>query len=247
MTVVTTTFYTDWVAADGFNKNWSYDFTIFNLDDVIVQVRDGTDDSTIVEYTSGASLVPNDDTFEGGYVVYPVSGLALANTKQVRLVREVPYTQSTEIGREGVFSPIIHERAFDKLTMLVQQLYNATQRAILVPLGSLGYSLTPGIAEGHTLMIESGKIAQGPSLAQVETVADNIEAIIALGDAPADIATVAGIADDVTTTAANETAIQTVAANIASIIAASESITYSTSYPTAGDGVDGDVWFVLES
>ena len=167
MTVYSNTSYTDWLNADGTNKNWSYDFTIFSVDDVIVQVRDTGDDASIVEYTTGFSFTPVDENYTGGYVTYPASGTALAATKQVRIVRNVPFTQTAEIGREGNFSPDIHERAFDKLTMLTQQLDNARNRSLLVPLGYTGYIVSPDISDDTVLKLSGGEIVEGPTADEV--------------------------------------------------------------------------------
>lgn len=163
MTVSSTTFFTDWYPADGVNKNWSYDFLIYLAADVIVQVRDGTDDDTIVEFTSGFNFLPDTTDYTGGFIQYPASGPALANTKQVRIVRTIAYTQTTEIGSEGAFNPELHERTFDRLVMMIQQLYNSAARSILAPLGYTGYELAPNIQDGKVLILSNGLIDQGPS------------------------------------------------------------------------------------
>lgn len=168
MTVPTNVFYTDWLVANGVNKNWGYDFPIFVASDARVQVRDGTDDSTIVEYTNGFTLNPTEDDFSEGYILYPSVGAALAVGKQVRIVRTVDYLQTTEIGKEGNFSPDIHERVFDRLTMMIQQISNAVARSIVAPLGETGYQLESGITPGKTLIITpEGKVGEGPSGDQV--------------------------------------------------------------------------------
>lgn len=100
MTVTSNESLTDWLIADGANKNWSYDFALRLATDVYVQVRDGTDNETIVEYTSNFSWTKTSD--ETGFITFPVAGDALAVGKQLRLVRDLPLTQEVQIGQEGI-------------------------------------------------------------------------------------------------------------------------------------------------
>lgn len=141
MTVQSTVFFTDWLVANGVNKDWPYVFSLFDKTTVVVQVRIGLA-GAITEYTSDLDLYPTDDT--EGYVKYPVAGAAVANGNYVRIVRRVPYTQLTEIGNEGSFEPAIHERAFDKATMQIQQIADEGKRSLKVPLGSIGGEVVPG-------------------------------------------------------------------------------------------------------
>ena len=43
MTVSSTDFMTNWLAANDVNKNWPYDFTILSSDDVVVQITSEAD------------------------------------------------------------------------------------------------------------------------------------------------------------------------------------------------------------
>jgi hypothetical protein len=123
MTVTSTDRATDWLATDGVNKNWPFNFTLFDTSMIVVQVADvaDEDDISLVEYTSDIGLIPANAAFSAGYVVYPVSAAAVATAKFVRIVRRTPVIQTTQIGREGDFSPEIHERAFDRLTLIAQE------------------------------------------------------------------------------------------------------------------------------
>ena len=84
MTVTSRKYFTDWFVANGINKDWGFDFTILSQEDVIVQVRTGLDDTTIVEYTTDLGFFPADD-FASGTVRYPVLGAAVPTGKYVRL------------------------------------------------------------------------------------------------------------------------------------------------------------------
>lgn len=138
MTVTTTSIVSDWVAANGSNKNWSYDFSLFLLTDVVLEYKNGVN-GDVIEATSNLGFFPDSD-FVGGYVQYPVVGAALANTYFVRVRRTVPLTQTQSFGNQGSFLPELHERAFDRLTMQIQQMNATSSLAITVPVGE-----TPGV------------------------------------------------------------------------------------------------------
>lgn len=183
MTVGTTNYFTDWLAANGSNKNWAYGFPIPGEDSVVVMVRDVSNPTAITEYRTNFTLVPVDD--DNGTVVYPASGAALAAGKEVRIVREVPYTQLTQIGTEGAFNPKIHEDALDKLTMLVQQLYGTTTRSLRFPLGDNVTEL-PTDRAGHTLAFDSsGNPINGPTSGDIANAATNAAAATASAEAAA--------------------------------------------------------------
>lgn len=182
MTVESTAFYTDWYLANGANKTWNYDFAILAESNITILVRDGTDDSTSVKYTNGFSFNPNSD-YSAGTITFPATGDALAAGKQLRIVRSMDFLQTTEIGMEGNFSPILHERAFDKLTMQTQELKEGAERAIKVPLGFSGYELSSTFADYTTFMKLGDLIVPGPTAAQIQQAETSAEEAIAAKDA----------------------------------------------------------------
>lgn len=182
MTVESTAFYTDWYLANGTNKTWNYDFAILAESNITILVRDGTDDSTSVKYTNGFSFNPNSD-YSAGTITFPATGDALAAGKQLRIVRSMDFLQTTEIGMEGNFSPILHEWAFDKLTMQTQELKEGAERAIKVPLGFSGYELSSTFADYTTFMKLGDLIVPGPTAAQIQQAETSAEEAIAAKDA----------------------------------------------------------------
>lgn len=58
----------------------------------------------------------------GGTVKYPISGAGISSSYQLRIEREVPYTQETDFTNQDNFYPEVVEDAFDEVTMQVQQL-----------------------------------------------------------------------------------------------------------------------------
>jgi hypothetical protein len=241
MTVNSTEFFTDWVATDGVNKNFSYDFSIFAVEDIKVYIREGLD-GTETEYTSGFTFTPNDSTFAGGYVTYPSSGDAIASGFYVRIVRDVAFLQTAEIGNEGSFRPSIHERVFDKLTMQMQQVANKADRAFVTPLGTAGAEIVAPFEENKALVYSGGKLVFGPTIAAIEgaqaaglvaaealavisPISDEITALAAVSD---DISTLASIAAQITALGAISASISAVAvisANVTTVAAIADDIT----------------------
>ena len=173
MTVETTTYYTAWQSANGANKNWAYNFPILSDDSVVVHVRDTSAPEIITEYRSNFTRVEIDGN--NGTIIYPATGAALSNTKQVRIVRDVPYTQETQIGAEGAFNPEIHEKAFDKLTQIAQQLFGAASRTLRLPLGSTFTELPADMANKTLAFDADGNPAAGPSVADIMSAQTYVE------------------------------------------------------------------------
>lgn len=177
MTINSTEYRTDWLLADGANKEWPYDFSILSSADLFLETRSGAD-GAISEVTSNISFFPSAD-FTEGYVVYPAAGAALAAPMQVRVVRRVPYTQETEIGNEGSFRPKIHENAFDRLTMQTQQLAGETLRALKVPVGLEGPEVLEILEEDQFYKADAdGNLVLGGSAADIITAAAAAASII---------------------------------------------------------------------
>lgn len=157
MTITTSQYFTDWLNADGVNKNWSYGFPIRAAEDIYIQYRDP--DGLITETQLNLMWYPTND--DEGYVQYPNTGVALAAGYSVRIVRRLPYTQEAEIGNEGSFRPEIHEAAFDRATQQIQQLAGETLRAVKVPLGFTAPSMDIIPEDHYYLMGPNNRIMDG--------------------------------------------------------------------------------------
>lgn len=180
MTVENTVYFTGWQNANGSNKNWAYAFRIPSDDSVLILVRDTSNPAVITEYRSDFTRIGVDDN--NGTIVFPVSAAALGATKQVRIVRDVPYTQMTQIGMEGAFNPEIHENALDKLTMLAQQLYGAAERSLRFPLGDTVTEL-PSVRAGKVLAFDdNGNPIAGPTPGEISNAASHAAAAMGYRD-----------------------------------------------------------------
>lgn len=217
MTVPTLTSFTDWLVADGVNKDWPYSFSLLSASDLYIQVREGLE-GDIDNYTSNYSYLPTDDN--SGYIRFPLDSAALAAGFYVRIVRKVPYTQLTPYGNQGAFHAEMHERSFDRATQQIQQLAVEVDRAIKVALGLSGGELILGI-EGNFPMYSAtnGFEDSGVSAADIAEQAEAaLAAVAAANEAAADAS------------AAAATALAAVAALQESfIIAVSDEITALTS------------------
>lgn len=116
MTVSTEVDHNDYIG-NGVTTSFPYTFRIFKKSDLVVQVVDLNENITELildtDYT-----VTGAGGYTGGNVVL---SSPLANGYQISISRELPVTQETDLRNQGKFFAEVHEDAFDKLTMLIQQ------------------------------------------------------------------------------------------------------------------------------
>lgn len=116
MTVSTEVDHNDYIG-NGVTTSFPYTFRIFKKSDLVVQVVDLNENITELildtDYT-----VTGAGGYSGGNVILMA---ALANGYQISISRELPVTQETDLRNQGKFFAEVHEDAFDKLTMLIQQ------------------------------------------------------------------------------------------------------------------------------
>lgn len=106
---------------------YQYNFKIFDEGDLLVTTKDttGTESTLVlnVDYTVDGA---GDDA--GGEVTLLDGPLTADYGITIRRVLEIE--QPTDIRNQGAFFPSIHEDAFDRLTMLVQQLQDQVNRSL---------------------------------------------------------------------------------------------------------------------
>ncbi|WP_254909311.1 hypothetical protein [Salmonella enterica] len=116
MTVSTEVDHNDYTG-NGVTTSFPYTFRIFKKSDLVVQVVDLNENITELildtDYT-----VTGAGGYTGGNVVL---SSPLSNGYQISISRELPVTQETDLRNQGKFFAEVHEDAFDKLTMLIQQ------------------------------------------------------------------------------------------------------------------------------
>lgn len=128
MTVSTEVDHNDYTG-NGVTTSFPYTFRIFTKTDLMVQVVDLNENITVLGLDTDYS-VTGAGAYSGGSVVLPSP---LANGWQISISRELPATQETDLRNQGKFFAEVHEDAFDKLTMLIQQCFSFLRLALRRP------------------------------------------------------------------------------------------------------------------
>ncbi|MDN0030957.1 hypothetical protein QVM89_23180, partial [Serratia marcescens] len=114
---------------NGVTTDFDYRFRVFSADELVVSVADTTENiSTLVLNTD--YTVTGSGSRTGGKVklVNP-----LANAWRISIERDLPVTQKMDVRNQGNFFPEVHEDAWDKLTMLIQQAIGGLGLALRKP------------------------------------------------------------------------------------------------------------------
>ncbi len=114
---------------NGVTTTFPYTFRIFQKSDLVVQVVD-LDENIAVLALDTDYAVTGAGGYSGGNVIL---SKALANGYQISISRELPVTQETDLRNQGKFFAEVHEDAFDKLTMLIQQVRSWFSLALRKP------------------------------------------------------------------------------------------------------------------
>ncbi|EMN5248854.1 tail fiber domain-containing protein [Enterobacter roggenkampii] len=128
MTVSTVVDHNDYTG-NGVTTSFPYTFRIFKKTDLAVSVVDLSENITVLVLDTDYT-VTNAGGYSGGSVVLTTP---LANGWQISIARELEPTQETDLRNQGKFFAEVHEDAFDKLTMLIQQAYSLFRLALRKP------------------------------------------------------------------------------------------------------------------
>lgn len=128
MTVSTEVDHNDYTG-NGVTTSFPYTFRIFQKSDLMVQVADLNENITVLTLDTDYA-VTGAGGYSGGAVVL---ASPLANGWQISISRELPVTQETDLRNQGKFFAEVHEDAFDKLTMLIQQCFGFLRLALRKP------------------------------------------------------------------------------------------------------------------
>lgn len=128
MTVSTEVDHNDYIG-NGVTTVFPYQFRIFKAADLTVITVDLNENQR--ELILGTDYtVTGAGSYQGGNVIL-IS--ALANGWKISIARELPVTQETDLRNQGKFFAEVHENAFDKLTMLIQQTFSRFSLALRKP------------------------------------------------------------------------------------------------------------------
>ncbi len=128
MTVSTVVDHNDYTG-NGVTTSFPYTFRIFKKTDLTVSVIDLSENITVLVLDTDYT-VTNAGGYNGGSVVLTTP---LANGWQISIARELDPTQETDLRNQGKFFAEVHEDAFDKLTMLIQQVGSMFRLALRKP------------------------------------------------------------------------------------------------------------------
>ncbi|MCM7067930.1 hypothetical protein M8O16_09470 [Enterobacter hormaechei] len=128
MTVSTVVDHNDYTG-NGVTTSFPYTFRIFKKTDLAVSVVDLSENITVLVLDTDYT-VTNAGGYSGGNVVLTAP---LANGWKISIARELEPTQETDLRNQGKFFAEVHEDAFDKLTMLIQQAYSMFRLALRKP------------------------------------------------------------------------------------------------------------------
>lgn len=128
MTVSTVVDHNDYTG-NGVTTSFPYTFRIFKKTDLTVSVVDLDENITVLVLDTDYT-VTNAGGYNGGSVVLTTP---LTNGWQISIARELEPTQETDLRNQGKFFAEVHEDAFDKLTMLIQQVGSMFRLALRKP------------------------------------------------------------------------------------------------------------------
>ncbi|EOV5849339.1 hypothetical protein ACOAAE_000674 [Citrobacter freundii] len=128
MTVSTEVDHNDYTG-NGVTTSFPYTFRIFKKSDLVVQVADLSENITELVLDTDYT-VTGAGGYTGGNVILSTP---LTSGYQISISRELPVTQETDLRNQGKFFAEVHEDAFDKLTMLIQQVRSWLRLALRKP------------------------------------------------------------------------------------------------------------------
>lgn len=128
MTVSTEVDHNDYTG-NGVTTVFPYHFRIFKAADLTVVTVDLNENQAELILGTDYS-VTGAGAYQGGNVVL---SSALANGWKISIARVLAVTQETDLRNQGKFFAEVHENAFDKLTMLIQQCYGWLRLALCKP------------------------------------------------------------------------------------------------------------------
>ncbi|HHA1455386.1 TPA: hypothetical protein ACOEFO_000861 [Enterobacter hormaechei subsp. xiangfangensis] len=114
---------------NGVTTSFPYTFRIIKKTDLAVSVVDLSENMTVLVLDTDYT-VTNAGGYSGGNVVLTAP---LATGWQISIARELEPTQETDLRNQGKFFAEVHEDAFDKLTMLIQQVGSMFRLALRKP------------------------------------------------------------------------------------------------------------------
>jgi len=174
--MITTTTTNIIYSGDGSTTEYSFNFPAIEPTDIHCYIYDNSNKKTDLLYGTDYTVTLNEN---GGYV-YLTNPVASGNTLFIN--REVPYTQTTEYTQNSPFPAKSHEKALDKLTMEIQQVYEKvanidsflgepatlTKYEFTASTGQTGFTISDGIG-GVVFVYMNGVLLDTPTDYSIST------------------------------------------------------------------------------
>lgn len=138
MTVSSTTRKAGPFSGNGSTTSFPFSFKIYTKNDIAVYLTNslGAISTLVLDSDYSVSVNANQDTTPGGTVTYPISGSALPTGSTLTINGNMAYSQSTQLPSGGAYNAQNVEQAFDRVTILTQQLLEAINRAVQLPVST---------------------------------------------------------------------------------------------------------------
>lgn len=196
-----------------------FSFKVFADTEVLVVSETASIESNLVlgsDYY--VSLNADQNAAPGGTVVLTAP---LATGTRLTVTSALEYLQPVDLTNQGGFYPRVINNAFDRLTILLQQLFERLGRALVFPIsdGQVGEIPGAGQRAGSVLAFHevTGDPVVGPSIADVNTVAGFIGNVNTVATNIVDVNTVAGGIANVNAVGQNIAAVNNVSTNMADV------------------------------
>ncbi len=138
---------------NGTTTTFNFKFKVLNKDDFTLILTDIEGNDTTLQLDTDYSItnIGNDD---GVIVSYPLSSETpnLADGEKLTGYRSTNITQLLDFQYGGGFSPRIHENAFDKVTMILQELFEELSRRPMLPITNSSLNIETWIDDIKSLV-----------------------------------------------------------------------------------------------
>lgn len=177
-----------------------FTFKVFDSDELlVVRAADAEETVLVLGADYSVTLNPDQNASPGGSVTLIAP---LATNSTLTLTSDLEFLQPLDLTNQGGFYPRVINNAFDRVTILLQQLRAITSRTLKFPLSDGAVGDLPGRAAraGSVLAFDNatGEPIVGPNIAQLGTVAAGLEAIGIVASNIGDVNTVADNVADIT-------------------------------------------------
>lgn len=152
MTINSTTRKAGPFIGNGTTSSFPFGFKVFQASDLLVvklTVASAVEQTLVLNSDYSVALNPDQDSNPGGTLTLTAGALASGYT--LTMSSDLPNTQPTDLTNQGGFYPDVINDALDRATIQIQQLQDASDRSIRLPLSSTADAELPPAAPGYVI------------------------------------------------------------------------------------------------